>query len=117
MRTPKLNRTTLLIFAPVLILTGVGGLLGPAPFDLMSNAVPYDIFHIVFGVIGLGCVLSDRPALVRGFNVGFGAIDLYQAVASFAGLFPAALFRYHRGDDVLHIVIGAALVAIGLSRR
>jgi hypothetical protein len=113
----RLNYYTLLIFGPILILTGVMGLIGPSPGGLMSNAVPYDVFHIVFGALGLGVALSKRPAPIRAFNVGFGLLDLYQAAASFAGLFPAQYFQWRRGDDVLHVVIGAALVAIGALGR
>ena len=117
MKFARLNHYTLLVFAPILILTGVLGLLGPTPGNLMSNAVPYDVFHIVFGVIGLAFVLLKKPQLVRYFNIGFGLIDLYQAVASFADLFPKQSFQSHRGDDVLHIVIGLALVTIGVLGR
>lgn len=111
---PKINKTVLSVFAPVLIGAGVLGFLTPPSLALMSGAAPYNIFHIVFGFVGLGCLLSKRPALIRGFNVGFGAVDLYQAVASFAGLFPKELFQYRVADDVLHIVIGGLLVGVGI---
>jgi hypothetical protein len=42
-------------------------------------------------------------------------MDLYQAVASRLHLFPERLFRWTGTDDALHVVIGAALLAIGLS--
>jgi hypothetical protein len=46
--------------------------------------------------------LTKRLPLARGVQRRFfGAIDLYQAVASFAGLFPTALFAYKPADDVL----------------
>jgi hypothetical protein len=110
---PKINKTVLSVFAPVLIGAGVLGFLTPPSLALMSGTAPYNIFHLVFGVVGLGCLFSKRAALIRGFNIGFGAIDLYQAVASFAGIFPAALFQYKVADDILHIVIGGLLVAVG----
>lgn len=109
------NRPVLAIFAPVLILTGaLGFVLPPGP---MSAAPAYNVFHIIFGVLGGAAVLSRRPALIRAFNVGFGLIDLYQALASFLHLFPEKYFQWKTADDVLHVVIGAALVAIGLSGR
>lgn len=115
MNTPpkwNLNYITLLIFAPVLILTGITGfILPPGP---MSNAASYNIFHIIFGAIGLIFVLSKNQNLIRAFNIGFGLIDLYQALASFMHLFPESYFQWKTGDDVLHIVIGAALVLIGV---
>ena len=113
-RPPKknLNYITLSVFAPVLILTGVlGFILPPGP---MSSASAYNIFHIIFGLIGLIFVLSNNQNLIRIFNVGFGLIDLYQAVASFMNWFPESYFQWKIADDILHIVIGGALVLIGL---
>lgn len=74
----KLNYYTLLIFAPVLVLTGVLGFI--LPENLMSNALSYDIFHLVFMVIGAIFVISRREIFIQGFNLIFGAIDLYQAL-------------------------------------
>ena len=107
-----LNYYTLLIFAPVLILTGILGFV--LPETLMSGAPVYNVFHIVFGVIGSASVLSRRESVIRGFNISFGLIDLYQAAASFMDWFPERLFQWKTGDDVLHIIIGTALVLIGL---
>jgi len=108
-----LNYRTLLIFAPLLILTGLLGFVLPAAGPL-SGAPAYNVFHIVSGLIGLLCLVSRRRKPVRSFNIGFGLIDLYQALASFSGWFPAGHFQWKPADDVLHIVIGAALVLIGL---
>src|SRR5262249_51715750 len=77
----KLNFITLAVFAPVLILTGaLGFVLPPGP---MGAAPAYNVFHILFGVLGGGFVLGRRASLIRTFNIGFGFIDLYQALASF----------------------------------
>lgn len=102
------------IFAPVLIVVGVLGFVLPESMAMTSGAAPYNIFHIVFGLIGLGCVATKQLHFVRAFTIGFGAIDLYQAVASFAGLWPKAVFQWKTADDVLHIVIGLLLVGVGL---
>ena len=99
-------------FGAVLVLTGISGFL-PIPGP-MSNAAAYNVFHIVFGLIGIGCWLSKKPAATRGFNVGFGLIDLYQAAAHWLGLFPIAHFRWTRADDALHVAIGIALVLAGI---
>ncbi len=107
-----LNILLLTAFAPILIVAGILGFLTPPSLALMSGAAPYNLFHIFFGLVGIGLLLTKR--LARAFNVGFGAVDLYQAVASFAGLFPTALFAYKRADDVLHIVLGLLLVGVGL---
>ena len=47
------------------------------------------------------------------FNLEFGLIDLYQALASYLHLPPESYFRWTRVDDILHIIIGLVLVAIG----
>jgi hypothetical protein len=51
--------------------------------------------------------------LISFFNAGFGLIDLYQALASYLHLPPGEYFLWTRADDILHIVIGLALVIIG----
>ncbi len=101
-----------MIFAPVLILTGFLGFV--LPDGLMSNAPAYNIFHIIFGAIGLAFVLFKREDFIRGFNISFGLIDLYQAAASFLHWFPEQHFQWKTADDILHIVIGSALALIGL---
>jgi len=110
----NLNFYVLLIFAPLLILTGILGFVVPEKKSLTSGAPAYNIFHIVFGTIGLTAVFSGDAGFIRWFNLGFGLIDLYQAAASFLHLFPEKYFKWKRSDDVLHIVIGAALVLVGL---
>jgi len=109
-----LNYYVLLVFAPLLVLTGLAGFVIPERKSLTSGASAYNIFHIIFGVIGLACVYCREPVCVRAFNIGFGLIDLYQAAASFLHLFPERQFKWKRTDDVLHIVIGAFLVLVGL---
>lgn len=114
MNPTRINTLTLKIFAPVLILTGVLGFVTPPSMALMSGAAPYNLFHISFGVLGLALAFLSGGRHARYFNIGFGAIDLYQAVASFANLPPRAVFQWTRADDVLHVVVGLALVGVGL---
>ncbi len=109
-----INFYVLLIFAPLLVLTGILGFILPIDKSLTSGAVPYNIFHIVFGLIGITAILSGGSSAIRAFNIGFGLIDLYQAAASFLGLFPKDQFRWTKVDDLLHIVIGAGLVLVGI---
>jgi hypothetical protein len=90
----------------------VAGFLIPAQYTLTSGASPYNVFHIAFGVIGLFLVLSGRG--VSFFNFGFGLIDIYQAIASLLNLPPREFFHWTRVDDILHVVLGVALVLIGL---
>jgi hypothetical protein len=113
MSKKTLNFITLAIFAPVLILAGVAGFLVPAQHSLTSGAAPYNVFHIVFGALGLIVLWASKESLVSFFNLGFGLIDLYQALASYANLLPKQYFLWTRTDDILHILIGLALVIIG----
>ena len=109
-----LNYYILLVFAPLLVLTGILGFVIPAKKSLTSGAPPYNIFHIIFGSIGLVLVICKCGGGIRAFNIGFGLIDLYQAGASFLHLFPEKHFQWKRADDILHIVIGLALVLVGI---
>ena len=108
-----INYITLAVFAPILILAGVAGFIVPPQQSLTSGAAPYNVFHIVFGVLGLLILFSSSESLVNRFNLGFGLIDLYQALASFVNLPPKQYFLWTRADDILHVVIGLALVIIG----
>lgn len=110
-----MNYYVLAVFAPLLIIVGILGFVIPAGKSLTSGAPVYNVFHIVFGVIGLVIVYCGHDACIRGFNIGFGIIDLYQAAASFLHIFPEKQFRWTRADDVLHVVIGVVLVVVGLA--
>jgi len=107
------NYITLAIFAPILILTGVAGFLIPAQHSLTSGALAYNVFHICFGTMGLIILWTHTESHINSFNAGFGLIDLYQALASYLHLPPQQYFLWTRVDDLLHIVIGLALVSIG----
>ena len=114
MENKTLNRLTLAIFAPLLILTGIAGFLIPPRYQLMSGAAPYNLFHLIFGAIGLFLVTATKSDLwASAFNFGFGLIDLYQVLASVFGLTPIQYFFWTYADDVLHVLIGFALVIIG----
>lgn len=107
------NYITLGIFAPLLILVGVAGFLIPPQLSLTSGAPAYNIFHLTFGLLGVLVLWWGKEALISSFNAGFGLIDLFQAVASYADLPPKQYFLWTRVDDILHIVIGLALFIIG----
>lgn len=109
-----MNYQVLCVFAPLLVVVGGLGFVLPAHLSLTSGATPYNIFHILFGLVGLGLVRWRQTGPIRTFNLTFGLIDLYQAAASFFDLFPKDYFLWTRADDVLHIVIGAGLVIIAL---
>jgi len=113
----KLNHRVLIVFAAILILIGVLGFVVPPSAGLTSGAPAYNVFHLVSGALGLALALSRKQTFIRGFNVGFGLVDLYQAAASFLHLFPEQHFRWTRVDDALHVVVGALLVCVGLYDR
>jgi hypothetical protein len=113
MENKTLNQKTLMIVAPLLVLTGIAGFVIPEQYSLMSGAAPYNIFHLIFGTLGLllMSINSDLPA--SSFNLGFGLIDLYQVLASVIGLTPIQYFHWTYIDDVVHVLLGFALVLIG----
>lgn len=108
-----LNYYVLIIFAPLLILTGIAGFIVPANKSLTSGATAYNIFHVIFGLSGV-MIATHHYDQIRWFNIGFGLVDLYQAAASYLHWFPEKYFRWKRADDVLHIVIGIVLVGVGV---
>ncbi len=110
----SINRLTLMVFGPLLILAGVLGFVIPAEASLTSGAAPYNIFHIFFGVAALIILLTRNEIGAAVFNFGFGLIDLYQFAASYAHIFPERQFQWTSTDDTLHIVIGLVLTLIGL---
>jgi hypothetical protein len=114
-RWPRWNIRVAGGFGAILILTGVVGLAWRDPAGLMSQAIPYDLFHLAFGILGLMLGLRRRPVPAALFNLGFGLVDLYQVLAGLTGLFPARLFALKPGDHLVHLVLGAALVACGLA--
>ncbi|HTI56479.1 MAG TPA: hypothetical protein VMC04_19740 [Verrucomicrobiae bacterium] len=104
--------------APLLVLTGALGFALPPHLALLSGAPAYNLYHSAAGLTGMALVARAGGRGAAGFNLGFGLIDLYQAVAGAAGLFPAALFAYRPLDDVLHTALGLGLVGLGaLGRR
>ncbi|MBI2921696.1 MAG: hypothetical protein HYY18_11490 [Planctomycetes bacterium] len=108
------NRAVLLKLTLVLLAAGILGFVVPPEKNFTSGAVPYNVFHLVFGAVGGWIALWGSRRSARVFNVGFGVIDLYQALASAKGLFPAALFLWKPADDVIHWILGGALVLVGL---
>ncbi len=105
------NARVLRVFGPILVLAGIGGFcLPPGP---MSGAPAYNVFHIAFGALGCALAFGAGERASAAFNLGFGLVDLYQAVASRVHLFPESWFRWKTADDVLHVVIGLGLVAVG----
>ena len=102
-----------MILAPLLLLTGIAGFLIPERYSLMSGATPYNLFHLIFGAIGLVLLQTKNDVVASAFNFGFGLIDLYQVLASVVGLTPIEYFHWTYVDDVVHTILGFTLVLIG----
>lgn len=113
MENKTLNQTTLMILAPLLLLTGIAGFLISERYTLMSGAAPYNMFHLIFGAVGLILISAKNDLVASAFNLGFGVIDLYQVLASVVGLTPIEYFHWTFVDDVVHVILGFALVIIG----
>lgn len=113
MENKTLNQKTLMILAPLLVLTGIAGFLIPEQYSLLSGAAPYNMFHLIFGALGLVLMSANNDLLASSFNFGFGLIDLYQVLASVVGLTPIQYFHWTAADDVVHVILGFALVIIG----
>lgn len=109
-----LNYKVLLVFAPVLILIGAAGFLIPADLAVTSGAFFYNIFHIVFGIIGVWLLILRNENYIRVFNLGFGLIDIYQAIAGYWHLFPEQYFQWTPVDGILHVVVGLILISFAL---
>ena len=109
----RLNQVTLSIIAPLLMLAGIGGFVVPSQYSLLSNAAPYNLFHIFFGAVGMALLSLKNGMLICVFNFAFGLIDLYQLVASVIGLTPKQYFLWTPLDDFLHVVLGFGLVILG----
>jgi hypothetical protein len=113
MGNKTLNQMTLAVVGPLLILTGIAGFVIPPRYSLMSGTAPYNLFHIFFGAIGLLLVMTNSDLWASAFNFVFGSIDLYQVLASVIGLTPIQYFHWTYVDDVVHVLLGFALVLIG----
>jgi hypothetical protein len=113
MENRTLNQTTLMIVAPLLLVTAIAGFVIPERYTLMSGAAPYNLFHIFFGALGLVLLSAKNDVVASAFNFGFGLIDLYQVLASVVGLTPIEYFHWTYIDDVIHVILGFALVIIG----
>jgi hypothetical protein len=113
MENKTLNQKTLMVLAPLLVLTGIAGFLIPEQYSMMSGAAPYNMFHLVFGALGLVLISANHDLLASSFNFGFGLIDLYQVLASTVGLTPIEYFHWTYVDDVVHVILGFTLVLIG----
>jgi len=107
------QQSVAIIFGALLVIIGAAGFVVPAVKAPTSGAPAYNVFHLAFGVVGIGLGIAGTAA-ARAFTIGFGAIDLVQLVASRAGWYPKRVFRWKPADDVLHLIFGVVLIGIGV---
>ena len=113
MENKTLNQKTLAVLAPLLMIAGIAGFVIPEQYSLFSGAPPYNVFHLIFGAIGLLLLTTRNDLWASLFNFSFGLIDLYQVLASVVGLTPIQHFLWTYFDDVAHVLLGFALTIIG----
>ena len=111
---PGVNTLIIAVFAPILVAVGILGFFIPPKKAVTSGAPLYNVFHIVFGLIGIALAVTGDDSAIRTFNIGFGALDLYQAVASRRHWWPESIFRWTKVDDLLHVLVGLLLVIVGV---
>lgn len=109
----NLNFLTLIIFVPLLVLVGILGFITPVDKKVISVEQPYNIFHIVCGVIGALVLMSNHDLAIKSFNVVFGLVNLYQLIASLSHRFPVRHFQWTRADNIAHGVLAGLFLAVG----
>lgn len=102
----RINRVCALVIALILIGIAVRGFAG------FSQSAAYDAFHLIFGVIGLLSVIVAAGRYSPAFNLVFGLIDAYQAIAQPLGLFPTQLFNLSASDTAQHVIVAVVLIGV-----
>ena len=110
-------RWAVLAFSLVLAWAGLVPLIHPDSAAPTSMAPDLAWFHLFFSLLGFASFAVKKGAWAPWFAVGFGAIDLYQALASASGWFPIHEFRWTSLDNTIHWIVGTALVVLGLLGR
>jgi len=98
------NRIAAVLIALILLGVAVRGFAG------QSQSAAYDAFHLIFGLLGLAAAVVASGRAAPLFNLIFGLLDGYQAIAQVLGLFPAGLFNLTTVDTLQHIVVALVLV-------
>ena len=107
------NQPVLRALTMALLGAGAMGFVAPADKGPMCSAAPYNVFHLVAGGVGLRIAMTKNARVASWFNLTFGLIDLYQALAGVSGIFPSRLFRLRPADHVVHLVLGVVLAFVG----
>lgn len=97
------------------------GLLGFVPNPIVgsdaffeANAL-HNIVHLLSGVVALGAGYSSE-SYSQGYNVGFGSVYALVTLLGFLGVgFVVDLLALNMADNVLHLLITAVLLGVGLT--
>ncbi len=111
-------KTIVMVLGVVFIIIGVWGLFGTPIAGLFAVNMLHDIVHIVSGVLAIIFAMRGEDG-ARGFSKVFGVIYLLVAILGFAApAFMANLLAINGADNILHLVLGVVLLAVGfLGRR
>ncbi len=101
-------RVTLLI-SVIWIIVGTFGFF-PSGFPFLSSSVHCNIYYVFAGVTGVLLFTYGGTPGALWFNLIFGLVEFYHVVARRLDLFPAVLFQYRRGDDLVHFIAGSVLM-------
>lgn len=81
---------------------------------IFQVSILHNVVHLLFGVVGIA--LARRPSSARAFLVGGGAVYLllflYGLVVDQDS--QANVVPLNTADDVLHLVLGVAMIALGI---
>ena len=125
------NRILALVLGIVFTLVGILGFFATstmAPGYLFGFGVDviHNIIHLVIGLVGLAAALTANGVWSRRYNQVFGIIYF---VLGIAGLIPALHFGMmgdmrllgitfvNGADNVLHLVVGIVMIAVGFFVR
>lgn len=98
------------------------GVLGFIPNPIASvdgifavNAV-HNVVHLLSGVLALFAGYAGDESYAKTYNVGFGAVYGLVTLLGFLGVgFVVDLLQLNAADNVLHLLITAALLGAGLT--
>jgi|GEM_PF-2406652 len=102
------NRIAAALIAFILLGVAVRGFTG------QSQSPAYDTFHLIFGLFGIAAAVAASGHTAPLFNLIFGLLDGYQAIAQVLGLFPTGLFNLTAVDTAQHIVVALMLLTVSV---
>jgi hypothetical protein len=116
----NIQRTVALIVGIVFVLVGVLGFIpalvpGGALLGIFAVNILHSIVHLLVGILGIAAAYTGWPRL---YNRVIGIVYLALAVLGFIPVLIIngallSLVRINLADNLLHLVVGAALTYVG----